>query len=72
MTPPTWLDTTGNLLPTCPCQTCGVEVPITETIVPDGAKALGWTPGGTVRLVQWGGHGEELLPLPWGLLPVLD
>jgi len=45
-------------------------VPITETMVPAAAKALGWTPCASVRIVQWCGHGEELLPSPWDWVPV--
>jgi hypothetical protein len=25
-----------------------------------------------VRVVNWCGHGEELLPSPWGMLPVME
>jgi hypothetical protein len=25
-----------------------------------------------MRVVNWCGHGEELLPSPWGLLPVME
>jgi len=47
-------------------------VPITESVRSAAAVALGWTPCATVRVVHWCGHGEELLPSPCGLLPVLD
>jgi hypothetical protein len=36
-----------------------VDVPIVDAIGPESAKALGWTPCETVRVVNWCGYGEE-------------
>jgi len=47
-------------------------VPITESLHHSAALPLGGTPCRSVVVVNWCGHGEELLPSPWGLLPMLE
>jgi hypothetical protein len=68
MTPPIWLDETGQPLPTKPCPRCAAEVPIIRRL---SSRAVDWMPCATVWVVNWCGH-EEWLPSPWGLLPVLE
>ena len=70
--PPIWRDADGRPLPAKPCPRCGTTVPITESLHPAAAVALGWMPCASVLVVKWCGQGEELLPSPWGLLPVLE
>jgi hypothetical protein len=62
----------GLPLPTRPCPRCATEVPITQAIHPAALRAFRWEPCRSVTIVQYCGHGEELLPSPWGLLPVLE
>jgi hypothetical protein len=69
---PIWRDEHGRPLPTRPCPRCSTEVPITQAIHPAALQAFRWTPCRTVTVVQWCGHGEELLTSPWGLLPVME
>jgi hypothetical protein len=38
----------------------------------EAARALGWTPCHSLRMVEWCGHGTEGLPSPSGLLPVVE
>lgn len=71
MPPPIWLDEQGQPLPTRPCSRCGVQVPVTRHLSPRAARALGWVPYRSVRVVEFCGRASELLPSPWGLLPVL-
>jgi hypothetical protein len=47
-------------------------VPITQAIHAAAVPTLKWMPCQSVRVVNWCGHGEEWLPPPWGLLPVLE
>jgi hypothetical protein len=65
MSPPVWRD-----LPTRPCPRCGAPLPITQRIVEP--RAVDWRPCASVRVVNWCGHAEELLPSPWGLLTVME
>jgi hypothetical protein len=72
MPTPIWLDAAGQPRPTRPCPRCGVPVPILEQLSLATERALGWTPFQPLRVVEWCGHGTEVLPSPWGLLPVVE
>jgi hypothetical protein len=67
--PPIWRDSSGRPLPTRPCAQCGAAIPITQQLAP---RSVEWRPCDSVRIVNWCGHAEELLPSPWGLLPVWE
>jgi hypothetical protein len=43
-----------------------------EQLSLEAARALGWVPCRSIRVVEWCSHGTELLPSPWGLLPVAE
>jgi hypothetical protein len=48
-------------------------VPIHERLTPEAARALGWVPCRSVRVVEHCGHATEVLPTPtWGLVPVWE
>jgi hypothetical protein len=43
-----------------------------EQLSLEAARALGWVPCRSIRVVEWCSYGTELLPSPWGLLPVAE
>jgi hypothetical protein len=67
--PPVWLDEEGRPLPIRFCHRYGADVPLTQRLAP---RSVEWRPCNSGRIVNWCGHAEELLPSPWGLLPVLE
>jgi hypothetical protein len=72
MPTPIWLDAAGRPRPNRPCLRCGTPVPVLQELSLEAARALGWMPCQSVGVVEWCGHGTELLPSPWGLLPVME
>ncbi len=76
MTPPIWLDESGQRRPTRSCPKCGKDEPVRRLRF-DHLRMIGWKPLGTVQIVNWCGHGREYSPWPdpdgyWRLVPVWE
>ena len=74
MTPPTWLDATGQRRPRLACWTCGREVAPMRFRGAD-LLAHGWLPPQTLQIPDWCGCSTEYLPVPvgggwWHLVPI--
>jgi hypothetical protein len=75
MVPPVWTDDHGQPLPTRPCPRCGAAVPI-RRYRPEQLKTMGWELFAEVSYVNWCGHLQDLVTMPygdgeWWLMPVL-
>jgi hypothetical protein len=63
MTPPIWLDDTGQRVPTRPCSRCGREIAVHSYRL-EHFRLIGWQLYRAVTVAGWCGHGQEFIPLP--------
>ena len=65
MTPPRWVAWDGQVCPTRPCPTCGRVIPIKRRPVLR-TGAIRHRPYEVLRVLEWCGHGQELILVPEG------
>ncbi len=63
MTPPSWLDESGQPRPTRLCRRCGREAPIFG-LRHEHLQLVGWRLFAVASYMNWCGHGQEFIPVP--------
>jgi len=63
MTPPIWLDESGQPRPTRRCIRCGREAPVYR-FREAHLRLIGWRLYTVASYTNWCGHGQEFIPLP--------